>query len=134
MKFLNNKTGEHKSFLDGVSFDGIKDGWKETYSVTIEADNEKEENLYTDLEVSNDDRKLAESLFVTITGDINGREVMLPVMPFTYWAKKQHKLGDFKKGEIANLNLNFKFLGSSDKKSGANAEFDFNFGSLDERK
>ena len=134
MKFLNNETGEHKSFLDGVSFDGIKDGWKETYSVTIEADDELEQNLYTDLEVSNDNQKLAESLFVTITGDINGRLVMLPVMPFSFWAKKQHRLGDFNKGEIANLYLNFKYLDPKGTKFGSTAEFDFNFGSLDERK
>ena len=131
MKFLTDNY-EHKKFIDGVSFDNIRDGWKDTYECRI-LSGVGDNNLASMLTINNDENKVSENLFVKVQASIDGRWFESPIQSFKNWSENPIELGEFPDNTIADVYLNFSYVDPLNEKVGSVSNFDFEFGTYETR-
>jgi hypothetical protein len=147
LKFLKNLSGNLStdnliSEINGVSFDGILNGWQQDYLVKIA--NTSPQTLavksFANYSTDQDPASLRYSLYVEVIpwNDLNNNGVYdsgeegtsLGKKTFVKWKTEGFDLGNFDTNKTYGYILRFTSDGITDAKQGANGVFDFEFGVL----
>lgn len=121
--------------IDGVSFDGISDNWKQVVSYNIAHVGDKPTELVLLLNEANENKhSLKPYLFAKFFVECEGRhKVYIRERSFKYWYKNPVILGTYGPGDKFKVTFEFFSKTLPDKARGNANHFDFDFAWKEEK-